>query len=73
MMKWPFPKGTRVQISEYGTRKYTVGNTNPVGLIGKVVGVADSGRWVKVEWPNGHRNSYEENTLKAAALKLENK
>ena len=52
-MKWPFPVGTRVNISVLGIEMYAPGDSNPEGVSGTVYYPGFEDGWVHVQWDNG--------------------
>ncbi len=73
-MMWPFKKGTRVRMTEYGLERYGESKDNPKNVIGEV-GHYDGAGWVGVMWDNGGFNSYEEDTIEPVrrVFHMENK
>ncbi len=74
MMEFPFKKGTRVRMTEYGLDRYSESENNPKNVIGEVIG-DDGVGWVYVNWGNKGHNSYEEGTIEPVrrVFHMENK
>lgn len=62
--------GTKVKMSKAGKARWHESSTNPHDLKGVVIPNQRAGStWIRVEWSNGQKNSYQDGDLKAIVKK----